>query len=140
MHDKRQANGVQQRDPRIVHARRMHHHAVNRAPRFHAAVDVFLVGVVDHRQRHLIAVARIGFARARNEVRKDRIDHLVLRGHRDDVADGERFAGGQTFGAVIGAVAELIGGKAHAVAGGLGHFWVAVERAAHGCLAKPEVF
>ena len=130
MHDIGKADGIQQLQPRIGHAWRMHDDAIHGAARMQIVVNAFLVIIRDDGQDHVIAVAGVGFTGPGDEIGKDRVHDLMLGGDGNDMADGHGAAGGQPDGAGIGAVIVPLGRRHDPLARRFVDLGIAVERAA----------
>ena len=139
MHDEGNADFMQKGDAGIVHARGVQDDAIGGAARFQIPIGLFLGFVGDDGKDHVIAVARIGLARACDEVGEDRVDDFMPCGQRDDMAHGQRPPGGKADGAGIGAVIVPLGRGHDPFTGGFVHLRVAVQRAADGGGRQPQL-
>ena len=138
VHDKGQTQVAQQRDAGFAGAGAVQHHAIDPAARGKAAIGLFFLVVGDDGQDHFIARARIAFARACDEIGKDRVHHLVLGRDGNDMADGHRPARRQPPRGGRGAIVELARGILDPSARGLADLGIAVERAADRGLRQPQ--
>mmetsp|Transcript_7238 Transcript_7238/g.12063 ORF Transcript_7238/g.12063 Transcript_7238/m.12063 type:complete len:293 (-) Transcript_7238:169-1047(-) len=104
MHHKRHTQLSEQRNPAVVHLGSVHDQPIHSLTGHQLAIACFFRVVIHDRQQQIKPIVRIDLPRTRDEIRENRVHHLVFLGHWQNMPNGHGFSGCQSLGAGIGRV------------------------------------